>query len=178
MPRRSELKNNHLTFELNDHVPSTTGIPPHVAHLRKITTVEGCCIDIKDAVMEFKSELRDSISQAIDDKVEESGGINASILDSRILALEQRLVNRLDQMGTVTVRENRVEELKNNHLTFELNDHVPSTTGIPPHVAHLRKITTVEGCCIDIKDAVMEFKSELRDSISQAIDDKVEESGV
>ena len=29
--------------------------------------------------MEFKSELRDSISQAIDDKVEENGGINASI---------------------------------------------------------------------------------------------------
>ena len=59
--------------------------------------------------MEFKSELRDSISQAIDDKVEESGGINASILDSRILALEERLVNRLDQMGTVTAPENRVE---------------------------------------------------------------------
>ena len=40
--------------------------------------------------MEFKSELRDSNSQAIDDKVEDSGGINASILDSRILALEER----------------------------------------------------------------------------------------
>ena len=59
--------------------------------------------------MEFKSELRDSISQALDDKVEESGGINASILDSRILALEERLVNHLDQMGNITLPESRVE---------------------------------------------------------------------
>ena len=40
--------------------------------------------------MDFKSKLRDAVSQATDDKVDESGGINASILDSRILALEQR----------------------------------------------------------------------------------------
>ncbi len=59
--------------------------------------------------MEFKSELRDSISQAIDDKVEDSGGINASILDSRVLALEERLVTRLDQMGTITLPESRVD---------------------------------------------------------------------
>ena len=68
-----------------------TGIPPHIAHMHKITVVEGCCNDIKTAVVDFKSELRDAISQAIDDKVEDSGGINASILDSRILALEKRL---------------------------------------------------------------------------------------
>jgi hypothetical protein len=108
-PLLQELKIHHLTLQLNDHVPTTTGIPPHVAHLRKITTVEGCCHDIKAAVMEFKSELRDSISQAIDDKVEDSGGINASILDSRILALEERLVTRLDQMGTITLPESRVD---------------------------------------------------------------------
>ena len=41
-PLPQELKNNHLTFELNDRVPTTAGNPPHVAHLRKITTVKGC----------------------------------------------------------------------------------------------------------------------------------------
>ena len=104
------MKINHLTLQLNDHVPTTTGVPPHFAHLHKIATVEGCCHDIKAAVMEFKSELRDSISQAIDDKVEDSGGINASILDSRILALEERLLTHLDQMGTITLPESRVDE--------------------------------------------------------------------
>ena len=90
-PLLQEMKCHHLKLELNNHIPTVTGIPPHIVHMHKITTIEGCCNDIKAAVMDFKSELRDAVSQAIDDKVEESGGINASILDSWILALEQRL---------------------------------------------------------------------------------------
>ena len=61
-----------------------TGIPPHVAHLCKINTM-----DIKASVLEFTAELRDSVSHAVDDKVEESGGINASILNSLISELEK-----------------------------------------------------------------------------------------
>jgi hypothetical protein len=108
-PLLQELKTHHLTLELNTHVPTTTVIPPQVAHLHKITTTKGCCNDIKAAVMDFKSELRDVVSQAIDNKVEESRGINASILDSQIQALEERLVNWLDQMGTITSPKSRVE---------------------------------------------------------------------
>jgi len=107
-PLLQELKCHHLTLELNNHVPTVTGIPPHIAHMRKIITVECRCNDIKAAVVDFKSELRDAISQAIDDKVEDSGGINASILDSRILALEQRLGVRLDQLGCASLLESRV----------------------------------------------------------------------
>jgi hypothetical protein len=108
-PLLQELKTCHLTLELKTHVPTMTGIPQHDAHLDKITTVKGCCNDIMAASMDSKSELRDAVSQAIGDKVEESGGINASIVDSPIQALEQRLVNWLDQMRTVTLSKSRVE---------------------------------------------------------------------
>ncbi len=53
--------------------------------------------------------MRDSVSQAIDDKVEESRGRNASILDSRISEPEKRLVRHLDQMGTVPLNQPWVE---------------------------------------------------------------------
>ena len=46
--------------------------------------------DINTAVMDFKSELGDAVSQAIDVKVQESGGIDACLVDYQILALEQR----------------------------------------------------------------------------------------
>jgi len=59
--------------------------------------------------LEFKGELRETVSQAIDDKVEESRGINASILDSQIRALNHRLVNHLKQIGTAPLLNTRVE---------------------------------------------------------------------
>jgi hypothetical protein len=59
--------------------------------------------------MDFKSELRDAVSLAIDDEVEESRGKNALIPDSPIQVLEERLVNWLDLMGTITLPESRVE---------------------------------------------------------------------
>jgi hypothetical protein len=67
-------------LELHNHVPIMMGIPPHIVHMHKITAIEGYCNDNKAAVMNFKSELRDAVLQAIDDKAEESGGINAYIL--------------------------------------------------------------------------------------------------
>ncbi len=70
-------------------MPLTIGIPPHGTHLHKINTIKDCCKVIKATVLEFKRELRDSISQAIDVKVEESGGINDSILDSLISKQEK-----------------------------------------------------------------------------------------
>jgi hypothetical protein len=108
-PLLQELKSHHLTLKLYTHAPTTTGIPAHIAHLCNITTIKGCCKDIKAAILEFKGELRETVSQAIDDKVEESGGIYASILDSWIQALEQRLVNCLEQIGTAPLLNTRVE---------------------------------------------------------------------
>ena len=65
------------------------GISSHITHLHKINTAEERCKDIKAAVLDFKVELRDKVSQAIDKKAEESGSISASILDSLIEALEK-----------------------------------------------------------------------------------------
>jgi hypothetical protein len=67
-PLLQELKNHHLTSELNTHVPMMTGIPPHIAHLHKIDTIESCCKDVKAVVIDFKSELRDAVSQAMTTK--------------------------------------------------------------------------------------------------------------
>ena len=39
-PLLQELKVNHVTFDLNVHVPTVTGIPPHVAHMRQINNVK------------------------------------------------------------------------------------------------------------------------------------------
>jgi hypothetical protein len=65
-------------------VPATIGIPPQITHLHKINTIEECCKDIKTAVLDFKAELRDAVSQATDAKVDESWSINALMLDSSI----------------------------------------------------------------------------------------------
>jgi hypothetical protein len=108
-PILQELKTYHLTLKLNTHVPTTTGIPPHITHLHNITAIKGCCKDIKAAILEFKGELRETVSQAVDDKGKESGDINALILDSLIQALEHRSVNCLEQIGTAPQLNTRVE---------------------------------------------------------------------
>jgi len=72
------------------------GISSHITQLHKINTAEECCKDIKAAALDFQAKLRDTVSRAIDKKVEERGSRNASILDSLIKALEKRLVHYLD----------------------------------------------------------------------------------
>ena len=93
---------------MNAHIPVVTCIPSHVEQLCKLEELKEYCIEIKTAVNTFNETIQDPIVEAIDEKVKESGGINASILDSWILALEERLVTRLDQMGTITLPESRV----------------------------------------------------------------------
>jgi hypothetical protein len=108
-PLLQELKSHHLTLKLCTHAPTTTIIPVHIAHICHSTTIEGCCKDIKAAILEFKGELRATVSQVIDNKVEESGDIYVSILDYWIQALEQRLVNCLEQIGTAPLCNTWVE---------------------------------------------------------------------
>jgi hypothetical protein len=43
-PLLQELKINHLTLQLNDHVPTTAGIPLHVAHLHKIPPLKAAAM--------------------------------------------------------------------------------------------------------------------------------------
>ena len=65
-PILQELKTNHLTFELNSHVQSTTGICSPISHLHKINLFEECCKDIKTSVLDFKEELKDCVVNVID----------------------------------------------------------------------------------------------------------------
>ena len=46
-PLLQELKANHATLALNAHVPTVTGIPPHVAHMQQINNVKDTCEVIK-----------------------------------------------------------------------------------------------------------------------------------
>ena len=91
-------------------VPTTTGIPPHLAHLHNITTIKGCCKDIKVAILEFRGELRETVSHVINSEVEESVGINVSILVSWIQSLRQRLVNHIEQIEFAPLLNIPVEE--------------------------------------------------------------------
>ena len=83
-PHLQDLVSEHLTLELNDHVPVVTGIPPHVEQLCHLEKRKTHCIEIKAAVKSFNETIEESISKAIDEKVKESGGINAAILDAWI----------------------------------------------------------------------------------------------
>ena len=75
-------------MELNEHVPIVTGIPPHVEHLRQLDELKNHCIETKAAVKSFNDTLEEPVFKAIDNKVKESGGINAAILDEQIRELE------------------------------------------------------------------------------------------
>jgi hypothetical protein len=98
-PLLQELVRDHLMMELNEHVPIVTGIPPHVEQLRQLEELKNHCVEIKAAVKSFNDTLEESVSKAIDNKVKESGGINAAILDERIRELEGTLLARLDQLS-------------------------------------------------------------------------------
>jgi hypothetical protein len=98
-PLLQELVSEHLTLELNAHVPVITGIPPHVEQLRQLEELKNHCIEIKAAVNTFNDTIQDAVSKAIDEKVKESGGINAAILDARIRELEGNLLAHLDQIS-------------------------------------------------------------------------------
>ena len=97
-PLLQELKVNHLTMELNEHVPFVTGIPPHVAHMRKLDDVHDTCFDIKDAVVEFGNSIKETVHAAIDKMVENDGGIITAILDCKLNAFEARIIQQIDKV--------------------------------------------------------------------------------
>ena len=73
-PRRQDLVNDHLTLESNDHVPVVTGIPLHIEQLCHPKELKKHCIKVKAVVKSFNETIEESISNAIDEKVKESGG--------------------------------------------------------------------------------------------------------
>ena len=55
------LKSEHITMELNEHVPIITGVPPHVNQLREIINVKNCCYEIKDAINTLTDTIKETI---------------------------------------------------------------------------------------------------------------------
>ena len=55
---------------------TVTGILPHVAHMWQINNVKEACEEIKTEVRVMRVDLKTIIHEAIDEKVEASGGIN------------------------------------------------------------------------------------------------------
>ena len=55
-----------VTFDLNVHMPTVTGIPPHVAHMRHINSVKEA---IKTEVRVMCEDLKTIVHEAIDEKV-------------------------------------------------------------------------------------------------------------
>ncbi len=90
-PLLQELKANHVTLSLNSHVPTVTGIPPHVAQMRQINNVKDTCEAIKTELQDMREDLNTIVHEAIDEKVESSGGINTALLDKRLGDMEKRL---------------------------------------------------------------------------------------
>ena len=95
----AELKNEHLTMEPNSHVPSATGVPPHVVHTRALNDVHAVCIETRDNVSQFNSTLRNAISEAVDAKVAAEGGVNQSILQTSLKQLKDEIFDRLSSIS-------------------------------------------------------------------------------
>jgi hypothetical protein len=89
---------------LNEHVPRVTGIPPHIEHLCRIEDVRQITLGIKEDISDFRQDLSDSVSDAIDKKVRADGGINSAILDERLKNMEALLLRRMDDLDNSSTR--------------------------------------------------------------------------
>ena len=56
-PLLRELVSEHVTLELNAHIPVVTGIPPHVEQLCKLEELKEYCIKIKAEVNVFNETI-------------------------------------------------------------------------------------------------------------------------
>lgn len=98
----NQLK-EEATLKPTTHVPMATGIPPHISHAKALKEVFEMCTDTKEMLSQFKKELADCISEAVDSKVEAEGGVNGSILEKAMNNLKADLYVKLD---AITVRVN------------------------------------------------------------------------
>jgi hypothetical protein len=96
-----ELK-EQLTLEQTDTVPAATGIPPHVSHARAISKVFNICMSNKDALDNFKADLKTAVADAVDAKVRADGGINQAIMKAQLdeLLIELRSEIRAGSLNT------------------------------------------------------------------------------
>lgn len=74
-------------MEKTDTVPSATGIPPHVSHAKAITKVFNICMSNKDALDDFKAELKMAVADAVNAKIAADGGVNQAIMKAQLNTL-------------------------------------------------------------------------------------------
>jgi hypothetical protein len=56
-PLLQESASEHVTLDLNAHIPVVTGIPPHVEQLCKLEELKEYCIEIKATVNTFNKTI-------------------------------------------------------------------------------------------------------------------------
>ena len=101
-PSLQELKLNHVTFDLNVHVPTVTGILPHDACMQQINNVKEACEESKTEVRLMLVDLKTIVHEVINEKVEASGGINISMMDKRLGNMEKKLADKMDSIDVQT----------------------------------------------------------------------------
>ncbi len=78
-----ELK-EQLTLEQTETIPTAMGIPPHVSYARVITKVFDICMSNKDALNNFKADLKMAVADAVNAKVTADGGVNQAIMKAQL----------------------------------------------------------------------------------------------
>ena len=94
-----ELKSEHLTLEPTQQVPLATGVPAHIDHAVALKKVFDLCTQIDLKLDRHSETLRESICDAIDQKVEAEGGVNSVILAKSLDQLKDELFRRIDTLG-------------------------------------------------------------------------------
>jgi hypothetical protein len=115
-----ELK-SIVTLDPNNHVPMATGVPPHVSHTQAIKEVHKVCTETKENVAQFKEDLKQVISDAVDAKVALEGNVNLSILQSVVGDLKRELFEKLE---SITIKSSEDEAISSDVPLLNLNSPV------------------------------------------------------
>jgi hypothetical protein len=148
-PLLSELKDNCIRMELNNHVPIITGIPPHGECLCCIKELEDVSVSLKEDIMEFRQCLEESVREAIDKKVKVDGGINEPILDKRLKNMENLLLQHINKVSVCTPPPPMRLLLHDGKIDLAVRKQLFLIEGkfycVPPNFAFPAEITPLNG---------------------------------
>ena len=93
-----ELKTEHLTLEPTDQVPRATGVPPHIDHAIALKGIFDVCTGISSKLDDQQEAVCKSVREAIDEKVEADGGVNAAIMSKALRELRDHMFAKMDDL--------------------------------------------------------------------------------
>lgn len=88
----ADLKENHLTLELNVHVPEITGIPPHVDQLVQAKKNNELLRRVEKKIDQFNSNLGTHLKRCWDEQVRAEGQVNSTIMYEALGKMEERIM--------------------------------------------------------------------------------------